>query len=90
MEYMFFSRKNPTCQSMPSASATKSQLAANLLDFFFYIVPIKIFFLLFHMVPYKLKDAHWVNISPWNFRQLYIQQTLESKWHQPYRMGLTC
>lgn len=42
------------------------------------------------MVPYKFKDVNWVNISPWNFRQLYIQQTLESKWHQPYGIGLTC
>lgn len=46
MEHICFVQvvKNPTCQSMPSASATKSQLAANLLDFFSYIVPIKIFF----------------------------------------------
>lgn len=37
MEHIGFFQvvKNPTCQSMPSASETKSQLAANLLDFFF-------------------------------------------------------
>lgn len=46
MEHICFFQvvKNPTCQSMPSASETKSQLAANLLDFFSYIVPIKIIF----------------------------------------------
>lgn len=56
MEHICFFQvvKNPTCQSMPSASATKSQLAANLLDLFLILCQLKYFFLLFHMVPYKL------------------------------------